>query len=239
VRRILVLGLGFALVAAAGCKSKPKGQKPPENVATPSTGSGSGTRAAPDLELPKSDGTAPKKTTKPLGKADFERLAKLEYPGFTSDVRTVTDNAFEVRQKTKDRPKLWAVVTITPCMDCIPLELDKWKAKTAELKAVNLEGMKDTPGVDFEVGETVLNGQKLIYTYQIGVGAGSGEGGGTYSFTNTLYVYFNDGVNQVRVAASYKDDPVTKDRMLQVAPKSDLSLLALSFLDVYSHEWAK
>ena len=94
--------------------------------------------AAPDVVLPQSDGSPPKKTTKPHVKADYERLAKLEFPGFTAEVRTVGDKVFEVRQKTADHPRLWAVVTIKPCFDCLPMELAKWKAKEQELKATNL-----------------------------------------------------------------------------------------------------
>lgn len=225
------------LALAAGCKDKPSAkQEPPANAGS-GAGSGSGPKASPDLQLPHADGTPPKKTTAVLTKTDFERLAKLEYPGFIADVRTVGEKVFHVRQKTKDHPRLWAEVLIKPCFECLPLELDKWKAKEEEIKQVNLEGLKDVPGVEWEMGETALNGQKIIYTYQVGAGNQPGEGGGQYTFGDAYFAYFNDGVNEIRVTASYKDDPVTVESMKQLAPKEDLRALALAFLDVYTHEW--
>jgi hypothetical protein len=234
VRTILVVSL---LAAIAGCKDKPTKKEPPPSVGSAAAGSGSGTRAAPDLVLPHSDGTPPKKTTKPHTKEDYERLSNLEFPGFLKDVRTVGDKVFEVRQKTKDHPRLWGVVTIKHCFECLPMDLAKWKAKEQELKTINLEGLKDSKDVDWELGETQLNGQKIIYAYQVGTGQVPGEGGGEFSFTNSYIAYFNDGINELRVVATYKDDPVAKADLKKLAPKDDLRVLALSFLDVYSHAW--
>ena len=197
-------------------------------------------RAAPDLILPRADGTPPKKTTKPLGKADFERLAKLTWPGFDADVRTIGEKVFEVRQKTKDHPRLWATVTIQPCFDCVPMDLEKWKPKEQELKTISLESLKNTPGIDWEMNAVTFHGQPIVYTYQLGAGVGSAsEGGGGFSFTDTYIAYYNDGVNQIRVIASYKDDPASKEELQKMAPKGDLEALALSFLDVYTHAWVE
>jgi hypothetical protein len=197
-------------------------------------------QAAPDLILPRADGTPPKKTTKPLVKGDFERLAKLTWPGFDADVRTVGEKVFEVRQKTKDHPRLWATVTIQPCFDCLPMDLEKWKPKEQELKTVSLEALKNTPGIEWEMNAVTFQGQPLVYTYQLGAGVGSAsEGGGGYSFTDSYIAYYNDGVNQIRVIASYKGDPTTKEELQKLAPKEDLEALALSFLDVYTHAWVE
>ncbi|HEY5951049.1 MAG TPA: hypothetical protein VIV40_36405 [Kofleriaceae bacterium] len=236
MRTILVISL---LGLAVGCKDKPTTKAPPANVGSGSAGSGSSTASspAPELILPKSDGTPPKKTTKPHVKADYERLSKLEYPGFDAQVRTVGEKVFEVRQKTKDHPRLWAVVTIKNCFECLPMELDKWKAKEQEIKALNLESLKDSKDIEWELGETTLNGQKIIYSYQVGTGNAPGEGGGQYAFTDAYVANYNDGINEIRVVASYKDDPVGKQDLKKLAPKEDLQKLALSFLDVYTHEW--
>jgi hypothetical protein len=232
--RTIVLASLASLFAVAGCKDKPKRQNPPANIASPS--SGSGRRASPDLVLPHGDGTPPKHTTAPLTKADFEKLSKKEYPGFDLDVRQVGDKVVELRYKTKDHPRLWAVVTIQPCLDCIPMELEKWKAKTEELK-VTLAGLKDSPDVTFEVGETKLSGQPIMYTYQVGTGTQKDVGGDAFGFTNNLNAYYNDGINQIKVVAAYKDDPATKDELIQKAPKDDLMNLAVSFLDAFTHQW--
>jgi hypothetical protein len=234
VRTLVVL---CSVLAAFGCKGKPKAKPAPPNAAT-GVVNGSGDRAAPDLLLPHADGTPPKKTTAPLVKADFEKLSKLSYPGFTSEIRTLGDKILEVRFRTKDRPVLWAVVTVSPCLDCLPMELEKWKAREAELKTISLETLKDAPGIDWEMGETKLFGERVIYTYQVGTGSGSGDAGGpSVSFTDNYVAYYNDGINQIRVVGAYKDDPTSKEELIKIAPKGDLEALALAFLDVYTHAW--
>jgi hypothetical protein len=237
VRRFLIA----SLLLATACKGKPQHREPPPN-AVATAGAGSANRAAPDLELPKGPGTPPLKTTRKLGRADFEKLATLEYPGFSTQQHGLNDVVFEMRQITKDHPRMWATVTIEPCGkepdDCPAMDLDAWKKKEPDLKKL-MGTLQDVPGVDWEVGKTDLHGQTIIYTYQLGQHTGSGgPGGGSFAFTDALALYYNDGVNRIRVVAEYKDDPVkTKELMAQQAPKADLELLAISFLDVYTHAW--
>jgi hypothetical protein len=224
-----------------GCKGKPKRKAPPAPVASADgsgSGSGSGTsRPAPDLVLPRSaDGGPPKKTSKPLEKADFEKLDKLEFPGFTIEHRTLGDKVMEVRQKTKDHPRLWATVTIQPCLACVPMELPKWKEKEAELKVV-MGPLKDLKGVESELGATELGGATVIYHYYVGFGTAPGEGGGETTFGNAYVAYYNDGINEIRVFAEYKDDPATVENLKKLASKDDLRAVALSFMDVYTHAW--
>src|SRR5688500_8547458 len=78
VRTILVAVASLAL-ASVGCKDKPTKKAPPANVGSAGAGSGSGPRPAPDLILPRADGTPPKKTAKPLERAEFEKLTQLEF----------------------------------------------------------------------------------------------------------------------------------------------------------------
>ena len=233
MRTILILSLALTM----GCKDKPKRQNPPANIGSAATAPGSaGSAATGELQLPKGDGTPPKKTTAPHTKADYERLSKLEFPGFGALVRTVGEKVFEVRHITRDRPKLWATVTISHCFECVPMELDKWKAKTEDLKLF-LGDLKKSPDVDFEVGELKLNGAPVIFTHQVGTSAGSNEAGGTFGYTNALVAYYHDGINQIRVVAEYKDDPVKKEDLLKVIPKADLAKVALAFIDAYTHAW--
>jgi len=331
VRTLLFVSV-VALATNAGCKSKPKRKAPPANPSTPTgTAAGSG-QPAPDLELPRSAGGPPKKTTAPLARADFEKLSKLTYPGFETQVRTVGDKAFEVRQITKGHPRFWATISIEPCTAFVPMELHKWKSKVGEPLEL-LGPLKEAPGVTFEVGAVALANQPVIYAYQLGNSNGvdgddkipvmsepqalysiidrQGEkatptvivkraegktlqyskrtidctaktwslvaqaptvpdlakatlGSGApmqpasatadeaivtqackavtgpglnYSFTDALALYYNDGVNQIRVVAEYKDDPMSLEGLQKIAPKDDLAMLALSFLDVYTHEW--
>jgi hypothetical protein len=231
-----------SLLVASACKGKPAHREPPPNAVTQTGSAGSdGKRAAPDLALPQGPGTPPLKTTRKLGKADFEKLTKLEYPGFHTQEHALNDVIFEMRQITNDHPRMWATVTIEPCgkvpNDCPPMDLAEWKKHEDDLK--NLMGdLKNAPDVEWDVGKTELHGQPMIYTYQLGQHAGSGEGGGILTFTDAYALYYNDGVNRIRVVAEYKDDPVkTKELMAKQAPKSDLAVLAMSFLDVYTHAW--
>lgn len=228
-------------MAATACKGKPAHREPPANavVATGSASGSDGKRAAPDLALPSGPGTPPLKTTRTLGRADYEKLQALEFPGFEKQPHGLNDVVMEVRQITKDHPRLWATVTIEPCGkdDCWPMDVDEWKKHEPELKKL-LGDLATAPDVDWEIGKMELHGQPLIYTYQLGQHTGSGEGGGTFMFTDAYAIYYNDGKNKIRVVGEYKDDPVkTKEIMAKLAPKGDLALLALSFLDVYTHAW--
>jgi len=126
------------------------------------------------------------------------------------------------------------------------MDLDKWKAKETDLKVVmgKLADQKpfqdDAKGLGFEseLGKTDLAGATVIYQYYVGIATVAGEGGGSTTFANSYIAYYNDGVNEIRVIAEYKDDPTTFKKLKELAPKDDLRTLALSFVDVYTHEWA-
>jgi len=246
--RSLDLGVVLAsVIALAGCGSKKEPAKTDTGsgsavapvgsgsaVAKPATGSAAGKGI--NITLPKGDGTPPKPTTKPLDRTDFERMMKLEFPGFESIVRN-RDNQLDVRHSTP-RPTLATTVTVAPCFDCLPMELDKWKAKEAGLKMLLTESLRDRPDTTWELGSTELNGQKLIFTYQFGHHYGQDESGNPDgAFSNAYALYFNDGTNQIRVVAEYKDDPLSRDDLKAIAPREDLEKLAKGFLDFYTHAW--
>ena len=235
-----------ALIALAGCKTDKK--------ASPATGSGSagsgsaGSNAAESgsagsnavgkgevVKLPKSDGTPPKKTTKPIEQADVDRLVKLDWEGFQKTDRT-GGKSFEVRLTTS-RPRLAVTVTITPCFDCIPMDLEKWKAKGDAMKVLLAEELRSLPDTVFELGKADLNGQPVIFTYQLGYQSGEDKNGPVGAFSNAYALYYNDNVNQIRVVAEYKDDWVTREDMQRIAPREDLEKLARAFLDAYTHAW--
>ncbi len=220
------------VVAAVGCKGKPKHQAPP-NVEQPTGSDDNKERPAPDLKLPSSDGTPPPKSTKPIDAAMIDKLSKMTFPGFQLSVRGHTDNSVELRQLTADHPKIQASISISQCLDCVAMDLEKWKAKEATLKEL-LGELKDKPDVTWELGKTELFGQDMIFTYQLG--QSFTDKGGTYSDAYTLY--YNDGINQIRIVSEYKDDPVkTAADMAKMAPKGDLEKVAKAFLDVYTHAW--
>ena len=78
----------------------------------------------------------------------------------------------------------------------------------------------------------------MIYTYQVGHWFGKDETGNPHAAYSDAYaLYFNDGINQIRVVSEYQDAPVPRAEMLTIAPKEDLAKVALSFLDYFTHQW--
>ena len=243
--RILVVTLSLALLAC-GNKSSDKpatgsgsaggsgsGAAPPGDRVV---GSGSGEGPAVPITLPKSDGTPPKKTKDKLVDADFDRLGKLDVPSFTKTVRNQKDG-LDIRFQTT-RPRLGTTVTITPCFGCAPMELAKWKEREADLKQLLSPELRGRPDTTWELGSVDLHGQLVVYTYQVGTLFGKDEQGNPKSSYSDAYaLYYNDGVNQIRVVSEYQDSPVPRDQMLTIAPKEDLAKVALSFLDYFTHQW--
>jgi hypothetical protein len=243
VRTVIVI-LSSA-VLALGCKDKPKNQASP----TPGSGSapagsatGSGSAAAPkqsEIVLPKGDGTPPIKTTKPLAKDVFEKLSKIEVDGFGKDVRRLQDNGLDIRYLTKERPKIAVTLTVRHCFDCIPMELERWQQKGDSLKVLLAPELRKAPDTTFELAATELNGATMMSTYQVGYLFGPDETGqqvGAYS--NAYALYYNDGVNDIRAVAEYKDDvPASREDMVRLAPREDLEKVAKSLLDAYTHAW--
>jgi hypothetical protein len=236
VRKSLIAS--FVLIVGA-CKGKPAHREPPPSTGSAVAETGSGPRAAPDLALPWGPGTPALKTTRKLARADFEKLAAIDYPGFTKQEHALNDVVLEMRQMTKDHPRLWATVTIEPCKDdCWPMDLAEWKKHEGDLKKMMGDLAQFPDDTQWELGKTDVHGQPMIYTYQLGQHMGSGEGGGSLIFSDAYILYYNDGTNKIRVVGEYKDDPVkSKDIMARLAPKDDLALLAQAFMDAYTHAW--
>jgi hypothetical protein len=58
------------------------------------------------------------------------------------------------------------------------------------------------------------------------------------AYSDAYTIYYNDGINQIRVVASYADDAVPGiDQLLALAPQEDLEKLAVAFASYYVHEW--
>jgi hypothetical protein len=119
------------------------------------------------------------------------------------------------------------------------MDLAVWKTRTTQLEqslGPELLGRSDTR---FEIGSRDVAGTPAIYTYQLGYFAGKDKHGQpTSSYTDAYILYYNDGVNQIRVNAGYVDDSLgSMDHMIAVAPEEDLEKLAVAFLSFYLHEW--
>ena len=139
MRTLVVLSL---LTLAFACKGKPKGIKRRPPTCQRSTGSAGelpGVKPAPDIVLPKGDGSPPKKTTAQLDEATLTKLQAMTFPGFTLQPHgfNAKGGFAEQRQKTEDHPRIWATVTIKPCTAtdvCTPMDVEQWKAKGDALK---------------------------------------------------------------------------------------------------------
>jgi hypothetical protein len=243
--RIAIAILGAAL--AFGCKDRKTQPVPPvagSGAAPASTEftkvPKEGAAVTPNvLDLPRSSRSAPVKTTRPLEKAQYEKMSSLDYPGWQKELRHLDEKALEVRYRTEARPRLAVTIVASPCFDCIPPELARWKAKEPALRNMLPPEVRDRRDTVFEIGEVRLAGAPLIFTYQLAHGYEVTTGmnrEGPYS--NAYTVYHNDGINQIRVMALYNDDPVaTRDELVNLAPRKDLEQIALAFLDAYTHAW--
>ncbi|MDX2087483.1 MAG: hypothetical protein SFX73_06525 [Kofleriaceae bacterium] len=253
MRTLVALLSSSLIIASVGCKTDKKPTPGPSagSAAGSATGSASGSAAAKPITdngsaeasgkpapitLPKGDGTPAKKTTKALTPEEFAKLGDLEFPGFEKVILN-KGNGVDVRQITQ-RPRLATTMTITPCFDCVPIELEKWKAKEETLKQLLAEPLRKLPDTIWEMGKTEVAGTPVIFTYQFGRSDGKDEQGNPImAFSNAYALYYNDGNNQIRVVAEYKDDPATREQMLEIAPREDLERLAKAFFDAYTHAW--
>ena len=230
----IVTALG-SLVSLVAChKGKPTYQAPgAQALEHPYATAGSADRTK--LELPQLSGKPPVKTTKPLDAATIEALGKKTFPGFDVDVRAHTDNSIQIHQRTEDHPVLLATITIMPCdADCLPMDLAKWQA-SPQLKQFLPDELQQAKDTVFTDGTATMFGQPMIYTYQLGQVAGPHGGA---NFTDAYILRYNDGVNQIRVTAEYKDDGVkTKEIMAKLAPEQDLAKVAMTFMDAYTQAW--
>lgn len=218
-----------------------QGAKPPDTpLLEPRKGSGA--EGPKIVTLPKEETTPPTKTAKPLTKATLDKLSKLEYPSFEKSINVLSDKVLELRYLTKERPKILVTVNVGPCFDCMPMDAAKWQAKKDGLKVFLQPELREHKDTVFEVGGTDLNGAKLIYVYQLAWAFGKDPDNDQTmgAYAHAYIANYNDGVNQIRVVASYADDPVaTRDEMVALAPKDDLEKFAKRFLNAFTHAWAE
>src|SRR5262249_54978838 len=182
--------------------------------------------------------------------------AAFEFKDFQHQDRGATDRFIEFRHSTKTRPILGVTMTIEPCERsrpttrkpapgvapghaCTPMALEAWKAKTRELKESLSKALIARPETHFEVGVRDLLGTPAIYTYQLGAFFGDDERGNPVgSYSDAYILYYNDGINQIRVNVAYLDDAVGGvDNLTAIAPREDLERLAVAFMSFYVHEW--
>jgi len=253
----------LGLLLALGCQAnkstpeaKPTGATSPAGDAAAGSALATAPAAPPvapaHVMLPRSPDTPPHRTTRLLDGKELARLSAFEFKDFQRQDRGATDRSIEFRHTTTTRPILGVTVTIEPCEPpptaatapkaqraCTAMELGAWRAKRDELEQSLPPDLAARPDTRFEIGTRDIAGTPAIYTYQLGSFFGTDQRGqpvGAYS--DAYILYYNDGVNQIRVNAAYLDDAVGDiDHLLAIAPPEDLEKLAVAFLGFYVHEW--
>ena len=284
-RRLVALGSVLGVVGGLGLVLGCKSDRPAASAVADTIGSGSDGSVArfvgqvskadsrdlamaepAHVKLPRSSGTPPRRTTRPIDAAELARLSEIEHEDFRRDVRILDDRVLSVRHTTTTRPFLGVTVTIERCgpgqaaqvrltdksgagqkaparsagRPCVAMELAAWQAGEPELRRRSLaEALVDRPDTRFEIGARDLGGTPAIYTYQLGQFFGTDDRGQPEgSYTDAYNLYYNDSVNQIRVSAAYVDDAVgSLDQLVAIAPEEDLETLAVAFASFYVHEW--
>jgi hypothetical protein len=249
--RPVVSSIVLVVIALAACKGKPKHRPPPQNLnqidpngkptATPST-------TAPDIVLPHGTGKPPVKTTGPLPLKTLLGLQQIAWKGFQLLPHAINPvKGMEVQHITEDKPKISATITIAPCSTesvlgpCLPMLLPAWKATESHLKQMVPEELRGD--ALFEIGTVKFHETDLIYTYQFGQDRGvftkgSNAGQSYVIFTYAYILYFNDGQNQIRVVAEFKDEAQeTKELMQKLVSRDDLENTAKAFFDAFTAAW--
>lgn len=145
-------------------------------------------------------------------------------------VRKLDDDFLDVEYTLKDLPIAVGVV-VQPCMRCEPMQLDRWRAETDALRITLPPDLRERSDATFEVTQVSLAGTPAIATYQLVHVAGDKP-----QFDEAVTVYFNDGVNQLRVIARFAGPPPSKidDDGIE---RRELEQLATAVLDRFAQSW--
>jgi hypothetical protein len=194
------------------------------------------------VRLPRSPDTPARRTLRPLRGLQLGKLAAIEFPDFERQERDVTDRMVEFRHTTRTRPRIGVTVTLGPCprpRACPSMQLARWNARRNALLhelPATLAARADTR---FEIATRRIAGAPAISIYELGYSGGTDDKDQPAAdYIDAYVVYYNDGVNQMRVMAHYLDDAVGGiDQMLAIAPREDLEKLAVAFASYYLHAW--
>jgi hypothetical protein len=218
----------IALLLVA-CKGEPPPPPPPPPIADAGI--------ATHVRLPRFADDAIRRTTRPLSEAQLARLAAIEHPDFERQDRGTTATSIEVRHTTRTRPRLAVTVQIAPCGPCPAI--DTSARRRDELVAELPAALRDRPDTRVELATRQVAGVTALATYELGAAFGSDEHGQPAGdYLDAYRLDYHDGVNRIRVTASYVDDAVgSAARLAAVAPAEDLAKLAAAFLGFYLHQW--
>lgn len=189
--------LAVVLVLALACKDKPASEAP-------------------------KPGSAVAATKRPSGPFDPAKLSQHDVAGWTRDVRQADSRGVEVRYRAD---AIVVTVQIAKCFDCLPMQLDRWQAKSDALRSLIPPELRDQATTTWEHGMTDFADSRAFWTFYAGRSP---------ALTGTAYtLYWNDGAHMIRVAAEYHGDG---SRQVEVT-KSRLEAAARVFLDELTRRW--
>lgn len=216
----------------------------------PQTGSGSAPvpaavnakRSTLDIKLPAPSGKPPKPTTAPMDQALADKLVALRFDEFTIEMTPYPDS-ISIRQRASLRPRMSVNIAIGRCGTinvCRKMELPAWEADKAKLKQAVDPALRDRPDSVFEIAASELAGAPVIVVYQAGQYFGPDENNNPVgSFSHAVTVHYNDGINFMRVIATFADNARNTLQEMQAAlPRDFLERTAKAFLDAYGQAWA-
>lgn len=211
------------VLVLAGCK----GEARPQAVAGEAG-------VATHVRLPKARDGAVRRTSAPLGRERLERMAAIEHADFERQARSGTATSVEFRHMTTTRPLLGVTVEIGACGAC-----EDVTTTPAEVRAGLPAALRERADTRVAVAPREVGGVTAVATYKLGAAFGQDEHGQPAGdYVDAYALDYNDGVNRIRVTASYLDDAVGGVAQLQaVAPREDLEKMAAAFLGFYLHEW--
>ncbi len=221
-----------------------------QQSAQPQAGSGTGSATAPvnpakrstlDIKLPALSGKPPIKTTAPMDQALADKLVALRFDDFTIEMTPYPDS-IAIRQRASLRPRMSVNIAIGRCGSvnpCRPMELGVWQADKAKLLQAVHPALRDRPDSVFEISSRELAGAPIIAIYQAGQHFGpDADGNAVGSFSHAVTLHYNDGVNFLRVTATFADNARDSLADMQAAlPRPFLERTATAFLDAYGQAW--
>jgi hypothetical protein len=149
-------------------------------------------------------------------------------------VRKLDDNFLDL-ELVLAKPAIRVSVAIQPCLRCIPMQLDRWRAESDTLRIVIPPDLRDRADTTFEVASTTIGGVPAIWTYQL---AWVADKDAAPIHDHAVTLYFNDGVNQIRAIAAFAGTADSRDAMVRTAGRADLESAAIAIVDRYTQAWS-
>jgi hypothetical protein len=239
----------LTLALVGGCKGKPTDHSSPDDPAAPATGAPTPAPAPavadnqPTVAVPEAPPLPPAgpplKTTAKFGFPDYDKLSKLAWPGYHAGIHQNDALGLQVKHLTETRPKMAVLVLVSQCTTCVPMDLAQWLPLKDKMRGAIPAIVRDQPDTSYEMGEVTVDGLKMINTYALGLHwTGEQVGNNIGGFVNAYTLYYNDGINAIRVVASYGDDGVaTKEQLTKVLTREKLAKAAADFMAQYLAVW--